>query len=205
MSDQPPPPNVELAKVLDGLRIEEPISHGPLHVFPLRNSRRAKEGLFLLLEDGLEVGTLRVEELNEAGSVPELRVVNEGSLPVLILEGDELVGAKQNRVVNSSVLVAAYSDLTLPVSCVERGRWSYRSRGFSPGAGSPHIAIRRLTARSVHESLRRGRGHRSDQRAVWERGGPQGTPPRGRLTDPRAPGLAVQPLGEAGSLRGARR
>ena len=89
-------------------------------------------------------------------------------MPVLILEGDELIGAKQNRTVNSSVLVAAESELVLPVSCVERGRWSRRSGAFSLGKASPHLSLRHLKSRSVHESLRRGRGHRSDQGAVWE-------------------------------------
>jgi hypothetical protein len=113
------------------------------------------------------VGTLRIEELHEAGSVPELRVVNEGALRVLILEGDELIRARQNRVANSSVLVAAGSELVLPVSCMERGRWSYRSRAVVPATDSTHLALRRLKPKSVHDSLRRGRGHRSDQRGVW--------------------------------------
>jgi hypothetical protein len=156
-----------LTKTLNSLTIEIPISHGGLHVFPLLAAGSVEEDLSLLLDDGIRNGTLRVEELDEGGSVPELRVVNEGGLPVLILEGDELTGAKQNRVVNSSVLVVAHSDLVLPVSCVARGRWSYRSRAFSPGAGSPHLALRHLKTRSVHDSLRRGRGHRSDQSAVW--------------------------------------
>jgi hypothetical protein len=70
-------------------------------------------------------------------------------------------------VVNSSVLVAADSTLVLPVSCVERGRWSYRSRVFSSGTASSHLTLRRLKTKSVHDSLRRGRGHRGDQGAVW--------------------------------------
>ena len=155
-----------LAETLDGLMIKDPVSHGPLHLFPLRSGAFTEENLSLL-EDALREGTLRVEELDEGGSVPELRVVNEGTLPVLILEGDELVGAKQNRVVNSTVLVAAASELVLPVSCVERGRWSYRSRAFSSADGSPHLALRRLKSRDVHDSLKRGKGHRSDQGAVW--------------------------------------
>ena len=44
-------------------------------------------------------------------AVPELRVINGGAGPVLILEEDELVGARQNRVLYSSVLVAAESQL----------------------------------------------------------------------------------------------
>ena len=67
-------------------------------------------------------------------------MVKEGTLRVLILEGDELIGARQNRVANSSVLVPAGSEIILPVLCVERGRWSYRSLAFSPATGSPHLA-----------------------------------------------------------------
>lgn len=156
-----------LVKTLENLRTKEPVSHGPLHLFPLVGGSSTEGGL-ALLDEAFEEGTLRAEELDESGSVLELRVANEGSLPVLILEGDELIGAKQNRVVNSSVLVAADSELVLPVSCVERGRWSYLSRAFSSGDGSPHLSLRRLKSRTVHDSLRRGEGHESDQMAVWE-------------------------------------
>jgi hypothetical protein len=155
-----------LDQALQSLEISEPVSHGLLHIFPLKGDTHREQDISLL-EGALQAGTLHIEELHEAGSVPELRVVNEGSLRVLILEGDKLISAKQNRVVNSSVLVAAGSDLRLPLSCIERGRWSYRSRAFSPGTGSQHLALRRLKTRSVHDSLRRGRSHRSDQRAVW--------------------------------------
>ena len=155
-----------LAQALQDLEISGPVSHGLLHIFPLQCDIHAEQDI-LLLKDALQAGTLHIEELYEACSVPELRVVNEGNMQVLILEGDKLIGAKQNRVVNSSVLVAAGSDLTLPGSCIECGRWSYRSRAFSPGTGSTHLALRRLETRSVHDSLRRGRVHRRDQRAVW--------------------------------------
>ena len=159
--------NDTLLETLETLEIRAPASHSPLHLYPLVGGS-STENRLALLTDALEEEHLRVEELDDRGSVPELRVVNRGSLPVLILEGDELIGAKQNRVVNSSVLVAADSELVLPVSCVERGRWSRRSRPFSPGSATPHLSLRHLKSRSVHDSLRRGRGHRSDQGAVWE-------------------------------------
>ncbi len=160
--------NDTLSKTLRQVKLERPVSHSPLHLFPLVGGTTFAEEGVTLLDEALEGGTLRVEELDEGGSVPELRVINGGTMPVLILEGDELIGAKQNRVVNSSVLVAAASELVLPVSCVERGRWSRRSRAFSSGKATPHLSLRHLKSRSVHDSLRRGRGHRSDQGAVWE-------------------------------------
>ncbi|MDP9437977.1 MAG: TIGR02452 family protein, partial [Actinomycetota bacterium] len=115
--------NATLSSTLGQVEVKEPVSHGSLHLFALTGGPSEEDGL-TMLEDALEGGSLRVEELDESGSVPELRVVNGGSTAVLILEGDELIGAKQNRVANSSVLVAAESELVLPVSCVERGRWS---------------------------------------------------------------------------------
>jgi hypothetical protein len=38
----------------------------------------------------------------EAGPVPELRVENGSDIRVLFLEGEQLVGAKQNRILNIS-------------------------------------------------------------------------------------------------------
>ena len=63
-----------LTKTLNSLTIEVPISHGWLHMFPLLAGGFVEEDIFLLLDDGIQNGTLRVEELNEGGSVPELRV-----------------------------------------------------------------------------------------------------------------------------------
>ena len=156
-----------MGKTLGQVEVEDPVSYGSLHLFALTGGPSEEEGL-KLLEEAIEGGSLRVEEIGEGGRVPELRVINGGAAPVLVLEGDELIGAKQNRVVNSSVLVATESEIVLPVSCVERGRWSRRSRAFSSGTATPHLSLRRLKSRSVHASLRRGRGHRSDQGAVWE-------------------------------------
>ena len=48
-------------------------------------------------------------------------------LRVLFLEGEELVGAKQNRILNTSVLIAAHTKSKIPVSCVEAGRWGYKT------------------------------------------------------------------------------
>jgi hypothetical protein len=99
--------------------------------------------------------------------VPELQVENLSDSPVLFIEGEELIGAKQNRVLNTSVLAAAHSKLRIPVSCVEQGRWSFTSRRFSSSGRSPSSKLRRVLKESVTMSLKRDRAHASDQGEVW--------------------------------------
>jgi hypothetical protein len=122
---------------------------------------------YLLLESALDEGLVEIRELGPEGSVPELRLVNRAERPVLIVEGEELVGAKQNRVVNVTILVAAGAELVIPVSCVEQGRWHSRSEKFSSGAKMMHSSLRRAAQESVSFSLREGAGYRSDQGRVW--------------------------------------
>lgn len=86
---------------------------------------------------------------------------------MLFVEGEELVGAKQNRILNTSILVAAHTKLKIPVSCVEQGRWGYRSRHFgSSGSHSPS-KVRYALRKGVSDSLKTGGGHRSNQGDVW--------------------------------------
>ena len=77
--------------------------------------------------------------MDAAGSVPELVALNPLETSVLLYDGEELLGAKQNRILNVTVLVAAASETRIPVSCVEEGRWHARSATFdaAPQAAYP--------------------------------------------------------------------
>ena len=82
----------------------------------------------------------------------------------LLYDGEELVGAKQNRILNVSVLVDAKSALKIPVSCVEQGRWSRRSAAFSTTRHSSSPELRRAKNLALHDApLMLGRA----QDAVW--------------------------------------
>jgi hypothetical protein len=100
--------------------------------------------------------------------VPTLQLVNGADRAVLLLDGEELVGAKQNRVLNTTVLVAAGARVTIPVSCVEQGRWTWRSRHFAASDVSLYAFARRKKAARVTQSLRAVGRHVSDQGEVWE-------------------------------------
>ena len=62
---------------------------------------------------------------------------------MLLLDGEELVGAKQNRVLNLTILAPARQAITIPVSCVEAGRWHAESDAFRPAG---HVMYSRARA-----------------------------------------------------------
>jgi len=106
--------------------------------------------------------------VSEGGTVPQLKVVNSAPEAVLILDGEELAGAKQNRIVNTTILLRRQSETIIPVSCTEQGRWSSVSSHFD---ASGHIATHRVRGaakESVSAHLQAGGRFTSDQGAVWE-------------------------------------
>lgn len=123
------------AALLKRLEIGQPSRYDGLAMFPLVGGKSGAAD-YETLDEALTHGTLRVREVSRQGSVPELKVDNRGERPVLVLDGEELVGAKQNRVVNLTVLIPALTTVKVPVSCVEMGRWSYRTPG-SPRRRGP--------------------------------------------------------------------
>ncbi len=154
----------EVAQLLASVLTAEPVTHDAIAVIPLLASNLDDPNWLTLEEAG---DRARVTEVSEAGSVPFLTVANGADRPLLLLDGEELIGAKQNRILNTTVLVAAHAEVTIPVSCVEQGRWGYRGRQFRPGDASLYASLRARKAGRVSQSLRAGRGHMADQGEVW--------------------------------------
>jgi hypothetical protein len=153
------------------LRIAEPAHHEALTVFSLFAD--GGPGVdYLLSGEAIAAGAVTVEEVSESGSVPTLSVENRAESAVLFLEGEELRGAKQNRVLNTSLLVAPRSKTPIPVSCVEQGRWRQLSRHFVSGSHSSS-KLRHILKKTVSRSAREGQGHASDQGEVWKEVGRQ--------------------------------
>lgn len=138
-----------------------------LAIVPLRMNGNGGPS-YITLKEALENNTLRVTEITEGGAVPELKVINKGDIAVLLLDGEELAGAKQNRVLNTTVLVAAKSEIIIPVSCTEHGRWSYTSSEFRDSDIIMAYNIKRKKARSVMRNVRESGRFMSNQSEVWD-------------------------------------
>ena len=123
---------------------------------------------YLTLDEALGNSLARVTEVSESGQVPELVFENLSDKAVLLLDGEELVGAKQNRVLNVTLLVPGNTRLTIPVSCVEMGRWSRTSHEFASSGRALFARARAAKMEQVSFSLRESGTRRSDQGAIWD-------------------------------------
>jgi hypothetical protein len=159
--------NATTQKCLSSLQLGKPQAHRNIVVFPLLGSPNGSSR-WLTLGEAIEQRLLTVTEVSRNGSVPELIVSNHASRPVLLLDGEELVGAKQNRVLNTTILVKEQSETVVPVSCTERGRWSYVSASFADAKVVMASKIRVQKMMAVSESLDASAGYQSDQGAVWQ-------------------------------------
>jgi hypothetical protein len=164
-------PRNPIADLLAATRLGPRQAAKALTLFPIQLREGAeppRAPAYVSLASAFAKGLVVVDEVSEGGSVPNVRVTNRGETAVLFLFGEEIRGAKQNRVANASFLVAPGSSVALDVSCVEAGRW-----GRSPGArfaASEEIvsnSLRKKMAFKVAQARRFGRGFRADQGEVW--------------------------------------
>jgi hypothetical protein len=156
-----------IGNFLEQLKVGRKQIHKNLALYPLLSTYAI--GLdYLLLDEALSQNMIEVVEVSEGGSVPQLKVVNKAVRMVLILDGEELVGAKQNRIVNTTILVQGNSTIVIPVSCVEHGRWSYNTSKFNSENRMMSSNLRAMKSQQVSYSIRSVGEFRSDQGAIWE-------------------------------------
>lgn len=159
--------DVKIKDYLSGLEMGEVQEFGGMAVIPIL-SKNGNGLEYFTLKEAMELDLLKITEVDDSGHVPELKVINEAEIPVLILDGEELVGAKQNRIVNTSILLKEKSETIIPVSCVEEGRWSYKSDHFQDSDAIASYRVRNVKSASVSRSIERNGHYSSDQSAVWD-------------------------------------
>ena len=137
-----------------------------LGVLPLMALEDRAAG-YATLDEAMARGWMKITEVTEAGHVPELKVENSGDTAVLIVDGEELIGAKQNRIVNLTMLIPAQNAMVIPVSCVESGRWRHTSREFASSPRVQYAEGRAAKMQNVTASLRSNSSRRSNQGEVW--------------------------------------
>ncbi len=147
---------------LVSLEFGEIASHEGLAMVPLLGLSVDPD--YLLLEEALDTGCAQVSEVSTAGDVNQLQFSNKCERPVLLLDGEEIRGAKQNRVMNLTILVPAKTELVIPVSCVEAGRWRHDGEKF---ASSRQMHFSEGRAAKMSQVSGNMRTRQADQGEIW--------------------------------------
>ncbi len=159
--------NENIRKLLGGLQIGKMQLYEGMVVFPLFSSFEALEDC-MGLDEAFEKECVEFKEVSDSGRVPELLAVNKCDLKILILEGQELKGAKQNRTLNTFILLPEHSETVIPVSCTEQGRWRYEKKHFDLTDKLVGNRVRKAISVSVKNNFMLGRKFESNQHQVWE-------------------------------------
>lgn len=148
------------------VKVGPPVEAGALRLFPLFSSSPAAAD-YVCGPEAEAAGVLLVTEHDGGGSVPELILTSQAAVPLLLLEGETVLGAKQNRTLNVSVLCRPQTPTVIPVSCVEAGRWGAPQTVSRSPRHAPS-GLRAAKTRSVVHSVRNRSAKRSDQSLVWD-------------------------------------
>ena len=106
------------------IELLKPQVHENLAIIPLKTEKSYID--ILTLKKGFELGLAEVKECDNS-QVNTLIVKNNAVTPLILIDGEEVVGGDQNRIVNATILIGAKSEMGIPVSCTEKGRWAYKS------------------------------------------------------------------------------
>ena len=99
--------------------------HENMAIIPIKTTPNYRLDI-ITLKKAIELGLGEVKEC-EQSTVNTLIVKNDAITPLILIDGEEVIGGDQNRLVNSTILVAPKSQMKIPVSCTERGWWAYKS------------------------------------------------------------------------------
>jgi len=149
-----------------GIRLGSPQSAGRMTVMPVFNDGPALE--YVTFADAQKDGTAEITEVDGGGAVSTLAVKTSSKVPVLMIDGEILVGLKQNRVLNTTIMVPPKTKLKVPVACVEAGRWRHATSTARRADYALSPKIRAMKRHSVTLSARAFGKFAADQRAVWD-------------------------------------
>ncbi|SDA37095.1 ARPP-1 family domain-containing protein [Methanobrevibacter millerae] len=139
------------------MELLEPQIHENIAVIPIKT--KASKLDILTVKKGFELGLISIDEC-EKSTVGQIVVTNNSISPLILVDGDEIIGAKQNRIVNNTTLVGPKSSINLSVSCVEQGRWAYTD-SFKVSANIATSKTRSVKAKALYSNM-------NAQSEVWD-------------------------------------
>lgn len=129
---------------LDGDKtVLTPITYKNLTLFPVVAKKQKKTKNYLVLDEGMKSKDVRIIEKGDGGNVNKLMIHNRSEDPLFLMAGEVIIGGKQDRIIGKNTVIAPKSKISVPVFCVEHGRWDSRKADFQTANSLAHTKLRR--------------------------------------------------------------
>ncbi len=139
------PPTGAIDTYVNQLKVGPPQRHANLTLYPIFADGVTVPGVGLTLDEAMERGLLEIRELKSA-EVNRALLVSRAKEPIFVMGGEMVTGAKQDRIVGDDLIVPPGAELTIPVFCVEHGRWVVKSDAFASASFLPTSEVRKARA-----------------------------------------------------------
>lgn len=155
-----------MVNFLENLKVQDSFEFEKFKIYPILCQKNTVLN-YVSLKEAIKNDYITLTEVDSVGSISDIIIENNSGNKVLIWDGEMLIGSKQDRVFNSSILIQENSKVILPVSCIEQGRWSHRIDKFLLSENSVPIQLRNLKSKSVHETLSNSGSFLGNQSKIW--------------------------------------
>jgi hypothetical protein len=123
----------------------ETITYKNLSVVPVLAKTAPKDAKqYLVLDEAFDKKLVKVTEREGGDSVNELTLENKSDKALFLMAGEVILGGKQDRIIGKNTVIQPKEKVTVPVFCVEHGRWSEEkgSKEFRSGKSMAHTKLR---------------------------------------------------------------
>ena len=107
--------------------VSKPVEKNNITTFFL-SSIEKNNNKYLSFSEAIAKNQVQISEVNKKGLVTKLSVSNKSSDNIIILNGELIIGTqiRQDRIVDSTVLIPGYATVLINTFCGEQYRWSPR-------------------------------------------------------------------------------
>jgi len=148
---QAPPPQKQAAKqepaktpgsLSETAKLLEPIQVESLTLTPIVSTKqKLDDEKLLVLDEAMPKKLVRIHEMADE-DVNNLTLTNKSDQPLFLLAGEVIIGGKQDRIIGRNTIVPPKKTLSVPVFCVEHGRWDNKSKEFTTAKALAHGRLR---------------------------------------------------------------
>ena len=137
--------------------VSEPVEKNNITTFFL-SSIEKNNNKYLSFSEAIAKNQVQISEVNKEGLLTKLSVSNKSSDNIIILNGELIIGTqiRQDRIVDSTVLIPGYATVLINTFCGEQYRWSPRlSNKISTSESLYFSSGRANNAADINNKLRK--------------------------------------------------